>query len=66
MYIRPHLDYGDIIYHNQLLDSIQYQVALIVTRCWKSTSAKKLYAEPVRETLSDRENIAGLVVTIKS
>ena len=44
MYVRPHLDYGDVIYHNQLVDmmnsleSIQYQAGLIVTRCWKGTN----------------------------
>ena len=38
MHIRPHLDYGDIIYHGQLqentdlVESIQYQAALIVTK----------------------------------
>ena len=37
MYVRPHLDYGDVIFHDQsqdimnLLDSIQYQAGLIVT-----------------------------------
>ena len=36
-YVRPHLDYGDIIYHDQLKDSmalletVQYQAALMVT-----------------------------------
>ena len=39
MYVRPHLDYGDIIYHNQLqdsmqlLESVQYQAGLVVTGC---------------------------------
>lgn len=51
MCIRPHLDNGDIVYHNQLqdemklLDSIQYQAALTAPRCWKNTSAEKLYTE---------------------
>ena len=60
MYVRPHLDYGDIIFHDQhqdtmkLLDSIQYQAGLIVTGCWKSTSAEKLYTELGWETLSER------------
>ena len=37
MYIRPHLDYGDVIYHNRradlmdLVERIQYKAALIVT-----------------------------------
>ena len=36
MYVRPHLDYGDVIFHNQrmdlmeLLERVQYKAALIV------------------------------------
>ena len=36
-YVRPHLDYGDIIYHNQrsdlmkLIEQVQYKAALIVS-----------------------------------
>ena len=60
LYVRPHLDCGDIIFHDQLqdtmklLDSIQYQAGLIVTGCWKSTSTEKLYAELGWESLSER------------
>ena len=41
MHVRPHLEYGDIIFHNcssQLMDMIeviQYQAAIIATGCWK-------------------------------
>ena len=48
-YVRPHLDYRDIIYHDQLKDSmalleyVQYQAALIVTGCWKGSSRIKVY-----------------------
>ena len=51
LYIRPHLDYGDIIYHNQrddlmkLLEQVQYKAALIVSGCWQGTSRAKLYDE---------------------
>ena len=44
MYVRPHLDYGYVIYHDQLADMmnsleyIQYQAGLIVTKCWKGTN----------------------------
>ena len=40
LYVRPHLDYGDVIYHNQredlmnLIEQVQYKAALIVTGCW--------------------------------
>ena len=60
MYVRPHLDYGDIIYHDQQpdmmtkLESIQYQAALIVSKCWKGTSRIKLYTELGWESLSKR------------
>ena len=39
LYIRPHLDYGDILYHNQradlmnLIEQVQYKAALIVSGC---------------------------------
>ena len=41
MHVRPHLEYGDIIYHNcaeylmDKIESIQYQAGLIATGCWK-------------------------------
>ena len=60
MYVRPHLDYGDVIYHNQhsismeLLEKIQYQAGLIITNCWKGTSRVKLYKELGWESLSQR------------
>ena len=60
LYVRPHLDYGDVIYHNQredlmhLIEQIQYKAALIVTGCWQGTSRKKLYDELGWESLSDR------------
>ena len=50
-YVRPHLDYRDIIYHDQLKDSlallelVQYQAALIVTGCWKGSSRIKVYSD---------------------
>ena len=60
LYVRPHLDYGDVIYHNQredlmhLVEQIQYKAALIVTGCWQGTSRVKLYDELGWESLSDR------------
>ena len=48
MYIRPHLDYGDVIYHNQradlmdLVERVQYKAALIVTGCWHGTSRERM------------------------
>ena len=67
MYVRPHLDYGDIIYHDQLLnsmnllESVQYQAALIVSGCWQGTNRDKLYKELGWESLKDRRHYRRLV-----
>ena len=62
MYVRTHLEYGDVIFHfhDQLadmmdsLESIQYQAALIVSNCWRGTNRIKLYKELCWESLHDR------------
>ena len=48
-FIRPHLDYGDIIYDqaynatfHQKLDSIQYKAALAITGAIRGTSKEKI------------------------
>ena len=44
MYVRPNLDYGDVIFHNQrmdlmdLIERVQYKAALIVSGCWQGIS----------------------------
>ena len=53
LYVHPHLDYGDIIYHrhdpemlknfNIRLEQIQYSAALAVTVAWRETNRQKLY-----------------------
>ena len=55
LYVRPHLDYGDIIYHKhdpdlkldftKKLESTQYSAALAVSGAWRGTSRQKLYDE---------------------
>ena len=60
MYVRLHLDYGDVIFHNQrmdlmdLIERVQYKAALIVSGCWQGTSRERLYEELGWESLSDR------------
>ena len=60
MYVRPHLDYGDVIFHNprmdlmDLLGRVQYKGALIVFGCWQGTSREKLYDDLGWESLSNR------------
>ena len=47
LYVRPHLDYGDVIYHNQRADlmnsieQVQYNAALIVFMIYVITSELK-------------------------
>ena len=60
-FIRPHLDYGDIIYDqaynvlfHQKLESIQYNSALAITGAIRGTSTEKLYNELGLETLERR------------
>ena len=60
LYVRPHLDYGDIIFHNQrsdlmnLIERVQYKAGLIVSGCWQGTNREKLLSELGWESLSDR------------
>ena len=55
LYVRPYLDYGDVIYHRddpemnsgltKRRESIQYSAALAVAGAWKSISYDKLFDE---------------------
>ena len=60
LYVRLHLDYGDVIYHNQrtdmmnLIEQVQYKAGLIVSGCWQGTNREKLNEELGWESLSDR------------
>ena len=55
LYVRPHLDYGDIIYHKydqgmclsftQRLEQTQYSATLAVTGTWKGTNRQRFYEE---------------------
>ena len=55
LYVRPHLDYGDIIYHKfdpdftleftRKLESTQYTAALAVSGAWRGTNRNKRYEE---------------------
>ena len=71
MYVRPHLDYGDAIFHNQrmdlmdLIERVQYKAALIVPGCWQGSSREKLYDELGWESLSNRRWARRLVIFYK-
>ena len=60
-FIRPHLDYGDVIYDcpgdisfMQKLESVQYNASLAMTGCFRGTSRYKLYSELDLESLADK------------
>ena len=60
-FIRPHLDYGDIIYDKSFnesfhakLESLQYNVTLAITGAIKGSSTEKIYEELGLESLKSR------------
>ena len=60
-FIRPHLDYGDVIYDqpnnesfNQKIESVQYNAALAITGAIKGTLRECLYQELGPESMKDR------------
>ena len=60
-FVRPHLDYGDIIYDqpykasfHSKLESIQYNATLAITGAIRETSKEKLYQELGLESLHQR------------
>ena len=61
-FIRPHLDYWDIIYDqsyndsfHQKIESVQYNAALAITGAVRDTSREKLYQERRLESLCKRK-----------
>ena len=64
LYVRPHLDYGDIIYHKydpemrltftQRLEQTQFSAALAVAGAWRGTNRQRLYEELGWESLYHR------------
>ena len=72
-FVRPHLDYGDIIYDqpknenlNQKIERIQYNAPLAITGSIKGTSQSKLYNELAFESLKFKVGFGGYVLFIKS
>ena len=60
-FIRPHLDYSDIVYDqpnnsslSEKIESLQYNAALAITGAIKGSSKEKLYQELGFESLKDR------------
>ena len=57
-FVRPHLDYGDVIYDcafnesfQNKLESVQYNAALVITGAIRGSSREKLYQELGLESL---------------
>ena len=80
LYVRPHLDYGDVIYRipqkennfsslgNHLMEklaSVQYAAALAVTGTWRGTSRERLYNELGWEPLCLRRWSRRLILFYK-
>ena len=73
LYVRPHLDSGDLIYHKddpeaslsltKRLESVQYTTALAVTGAWKGANKSKLLDEPGWGYLRDRRRYRRLTQT---
>ena len=71
-YIRPLLDYADIIYDQpnnaplcDKIESVQYNAALAITGASRGTSRDRLYQELGLESLSDRRWYHRLVHIFK-
>ena len=70
LYVRPHLDYGDLMYHiddpevspslTKRLESVQYTAALAVTGAWKGTDKSKLIDQLGWAYLQDRRRYRRL------
>ena len=61
-FLRPHLDYGDVIYDRAFnesfqnkLESVQYNAALAITGAIRGSSREKLYQELGLESLKSRQ-----------
>ena len=60
LYVRPNLNYGDVVYHNQdsslmsKLEFTQYAAALAVSDAWRGTNTDKLFEELGWESLAHR------------
>ena len=71
-FIRPHLDYGDIIYDqsyntsfHQRLESLQYNAALAVTGSIRGTSKEKLHNELDLQSLQIGDDIENYLFYTK-
>ena len=71
-FIRPHLDYGDVIYDQPNLspltnkiESVQYNAALAIAVAIRGISKEKLYQELGFESLKIEDGWGGYVICTK-
>ena len=71
-FIRPHLDYCDVIYDkifneswHKKLESAQYNAALAITGAIRGTNTEKLYQELGLESLQNRRKLRRLSLFYK-
>ena len=67
LYVRSHLDYDDVVYHNQnsrlmsKLESTQYHAAaLAVSGAWRGTNTDTLFEELGWESLAHQATLLNL------
>ena len=70
IYVKPHLDYGDIIYHKyhpemrltftERLEQTQHSAAVAVAGAWRGTNRQRLYEELGWECLYHRRQYRRL------
>ena len=72
-FVRPHLDYGDIIYDqahsasfHKKLEPLQYNACLGITRAIRGSSREKLYQELGFESLQNVIVIGNYVISTRS
>ena len=73
LFIRPHLDYGDIVYDrafnesfHKYLEPIQYNAAIAITGAIRGTSSEKLFQELGLESLKSRGWLRKLCLFYKT
>ena len=71
-FVRPHLDYGDIIYDNpenealiNNLENVQYQACLAISGAFQGTSRESLYRELGLECLQSRRWYRKMIIFYK-
>ena len=75
LYVRPHLDYSDVLYHQHdpnfsfslttLLESVKYSAALAMTGAWRRTNTDKIYEKLTWESLHHKRYYMRMTFSTK-